>query len=59
MTRTVKVEEWRRPGTVALVERQDGMVQREMVLDIDEAEHLFFDGVKLCVELKRRERTTT
>jgi hypothetical protein len=41
---------------VALVERIGDMVKRRTILSTEEAKHLFFDGVKLCVELERRER---
>lgn len=54
---TLKIEEcW--PNKIRIVERNDGIVIREIVMDPEQAKHLFFDGVQLCVELERRERNS-
>jgi len=51
---TIRVDEYR--GRIRLCESQDGHIVREIIMAPEEAKHLFFDGVKLCVELERRER---
>lgn len=56
MGRRITIEERRQPGTVAVREWCGGMLMREIVMELGEAESILFDGVKLCVEIEKRER---
>lgn len=45
------------PGCVVIVEREGGMVLREIGMEASVAQQLFFDGCKLATEVLKRERT--
>jgi len=57
MARTLKIEILpHHPGCVVIVEREGGMVLREIALQVSEAQQLFFDGCKMATEILKRER---
>ena len=59
MGRRITIERARQPAAVAVREWYGGMLLREIVMELGEAEHVLFDGVKLCVELGKRESPPT
>jgi hypothetical protein len=48
---TIRVEEHR--GRIRLCESRDGEIVREIIMAPDEAQNLFFDGLKICAALEK------
>lgn len=54
---TLKFEEWpSEPSRLALVERRNNAIIRQMIITLDEATSLCMDGLKLCSQLQERRK---